>query len=101
MIIKQSEFQAKCINNKYMDFGNHTGFQFVERTYNHLVIGEWYDFKRTEWGLDLYIDGKHNISTGHSFSIPEEGPTPECYNFYKFFSTVEAHRDKKLDQLGI
>lgn len=101
MVIKKRNFQARCINNKYTDFGNHTGFKYVERTFKHLVVGEWYDFKRNKYGLELIINGKHQSCTGHSFSIPDNKYTPECYDFYKFFSTIEEQRDMKLKSMGI
>lgn len=38
MVIKKRNFQARCVNNKYTDFGNHTGFKYVERTFKHLEV---------------------------------------------------------------
>jgi hypothetical protein len=35
--------KTKCINNKWIDFGNHTGFNNIERTCDNLIVGEWYE----------------------------------------------------------
>lgn len=101
MVIKKKKFQARCINNKYTTFGNHTGFRYVDCTYSHLVVGEWYDFERTKYGFNILINGKPRSCTGYTFSIPDGKYTPECYEFYKFFSTIEEQRDMKLKSMGI
>lgn len=35
--------KTKCINNKWSDFGNHTGFNNIERTCDNLIVGQWYE----------------------------------------------------------
>lgn len=90
MVIKQDTFKARCINNKYDDFG-------TLRTLKHLVIGEWYIFrKRHDDIFDVCINGKYSTSIGHTFYIDREGGW-SLFNFYDFFSTIEEQRDMKLD----
>ncbi len=94
MIVKQSVFQARCVNNHYDDFGSHTGFKITNCEFKHLVVGEWHEFRKNEYWFDLYINGNHNIGTGHSFNLDSKH---EIYSFYHFFSTIEEIRDFKLD----
>lgn len=96
MVIKQDNFQALCINNKYDDFGSHTGFKWVNKTLNHLKIGEWYNFRNRNGSLDVEVDGKYSSCTGHTFSSTNTIP---IYNFYHFFSTIEEQRDMKLNSI--
>lgn len=96
---KQDTFKARCINNKYDDFGSHTGFKSVERTLEHLVIGEWYTFKKRQDDVfDVCINGKYTTGTGYTFYIDREGGW-SLFNFYDFFSTIEEQRDMKLDMI--
>lgn len=37
--------KTKCINNKWEDFGSHTGFTYIERNCNNLIVGQWYDLE--------------------------------------------------------
>ena len=109
MIVRQDKFSALCINNKYEDFGNHTGFQYRSRTYSHLVVGQWYDFiKDEERGVRLVKDGKFDICDGNWFDVKVEHmnidldkPNYHRNSFYCFFSTVSANRNRKLEELGI
>ena len=98
MVIKQDIFKAKCINNKYDDFGSHTGFKWVNVTLEHLVVGEWYTFKKRKDDIfDVCINGKYKeYNTGYTFYINREGAY-NLFDFYKFFSTIEEQRDMKLD----
>lgn len=36
--------KTKCINNKWEDFGNSTGFS-IERTCDNLIVGQWYELE--------------------------------------------------------
>lgn len=101
MVVRQDKFQACCINNKYKDFGNHTGFQWVDRVFDHLVVGEWYSFQKSEYGMhDLIINGKIEIDTGYGFVIREGNEhVGEHIDFYAFFSTIQEQRDMKLNQI--
>lgn len=116
MIVKQDKFSALCINNKYEDFGNHTGFKYVTHVYKHLVIGEWYDFIKDENAYDsdsgfklLDKDGTHNIGNGHWFHVVDSHrdidlskiSSDKRHSLYCFFSTIAANRNKKLEELGI
>jgi hypothetical protein len=101
MVVKKRKFQARCINNKWRDFGNHTGFQWVDCIHRHLVVGEYYNFEKTSYGnFDLVINGKTHIGTGYHFSVGD-GYLNEYSDFYKFFSTIEEQRDMKLRSMGI
>lgn len=100
MVVRKRKFRALCVNNKYQDFGNHTGFQWVECVYKHLVVGVWYDFEKTSFGnFDLVINGKRTLGTGYHFSV-DKG-IPEYNYFYKFFSTIQEQREMKLASMGI
>ena len=101
MVVRQDKFQACCINNKYQDFGNHTGFQYVESTFNHLVIGEWYSFEKSKYGMyDLIINDKIEIGTGYGFAIREGNEHVGAHiDFYAFFSTIQEARDMKLNEI--
>ncbi len=99
MVIKQNNFQALCKCNTFTDFGNHTGFRWVERVYDHLVIGEWYSFtKDVKYNiLEILIDGKTNIGDGYNFWVGDgKKHINEHVDFYHFFSTIEEARDLKL-----
>lgn len=37
--------RTKCINNKWEDFGSHTGFTYIERTCDNLIVGQWYELE--------------------------------------------------------
>jgi hypothetical protein len=106
MIQRKEKFQARCINNMFKDFGNHTGFKLVDRMHNHLVVGEWYEFERGEYFsensfVDIIINGKKESHTGYCFKTDVDQYVPEIYNFYKFFSTIQEDRDYKLEKIGI
>lgn len=101
MVVRKRKFQALCINNKYQDFGNHTGFQYRDCVYKHLVVGEWYDFEKSSFGnFDIIINGKKSLGTGYHFSV-DKTYVPEHCDFYKFFSTIQEQRDMKLREMGI
>ncbi len=98
MIVKQDIFEALCINNVYEDFGNHTGFRYVDKVYTNLIIGKWYTFKRDEYGV--YLFPNEIRCSGYSFSISENGGYIQPHvDFYAFFSTIQAHRDRKIDEI--
>jgi hypothetical protein len=99
-MIRGKKFQAFCKNNTYEDFGNHTGFQTIKRKYDHLIIGNWYLFEKTKYGIDLIINGKKTRATGYNFNISNDY-IPECFDFYKFFSTIQEEREAKLNLIGI
>ena len=110
MIVKQDRFSALCINNKYEDFGSHTGFQWRSRNYSKLVVGEWYDYiKDDDRGVRLIDKDDYNsYKNGTWFDVKEEHmnidldkPNYHRNSFYCFFSTVSANRNKKLEELGI
>lgn len=94
MVVEKNIFNARCINNKYDDFGNHTGFKFKTRELN-LVVGDWYEFRRVNDRVELYINGKHNIGTGNTFYLNRK--VFSLFYFYDFFSTIEEQRDIKLN----
>jgi len=102
MVIKQNNFQALCKCNTFTDFGNHTGFKWVERTYKHLLVGEWYNFvKHDDYNkyniLKVVIDGETNIGNGYDFWVGDgENHINDHVNFYHFFSTLEESRELKL-----
>jgi len=82
-----------CKNNKYKDFGNHTGFTICERVINEIIPGVYYSFEVKENGWYYMIGNKGGYS-GRSFH-PQTKSVPDRNNLnYFFYSIVEMRKMK-------
>ena len=100
----KDKFQAICINNKFEDFGSHTGFKWQEATFDHLVVGQYYNFENG-FSHHFFGSGHHTVKLldhehsalllGNIFIFEDHTPR---YSFYNFFSIQEA-RDMKIEQI--
>jgi len=83
-----------CKNNKYRDFGNHTGFQWVTRKFDNLIPGKYYTFNVDRGRFE--IEGTRGY-TGESFHIKSIN---ECHSLYHFFHSVEEMRQIKFNKIN-
>ncbi len=108
-------FKTICKNNKYNDFGSHTGFQWHEKYYINLNVDEWYEFDddcsqniNAVAGVKYYkiLNFKGDPCEYRELSSPDG---PEFYRndkyggehnrFSIFFYTVEEMRDINIDNI--
>jgi hypothetical protein len=40
-----SIIKTKCKSNTYEEMGSQTGFKYITRTCDNLVVGKWYELK--------------------------------------------------------
>lgn len=90
-----------CKNNKYQDFGNHTGFRYIETTHNFLKVGEYYDLIVDGAQYKLNVNG-NDIIYGKDFHFTHifyENSYPQHNQLYNFFYSIEEMRDIKLNKI--
>lgn len=106
--------KTKCVNNKWLDFGSHTGFSEKERTCDNLIVGQWYELELDDLGLYELIEeqgigswtGKqiNGYNIGTQFTINEKISTGERLGsfcrFSNFFLSIEEAK-KELRDLKI
>lgn len=101
MLFAKKKFRSKCINNKFMDFGSHTGFNHKERYYSNLVVGQWYEFEVDEYGNACIIDPSITTRFNGTFfisSINHKWLSPHV-DFYVFFESLEEMRTNSINDI--
>ncbi len=107
MLFAKKRFRSKCINNKYMDFGSHTGFTERESIYGHLVVGDWYDFEVDDNGRACIVSNDLKYYNGYFFYSREDinsryhSGIASHIDFYLFFESIDGIRNSKLESIGI
>jgi len=98
--------KSKCKNNKWEDFGNHTGFKWVGKVCNNLTVGEWYEFEFDDdenfgyyqlIGQDETGMGVNGYDIGTQFS--GNNKSFDCYRFEHFFLSISEIREMKLNEI--
>ena len=80
MRINKDKFQAICINNVYQD-------KYKNCIYEHLIVGQYYEFEVVDQYIKLVNDKGINIKVGYMFN--HKNTTFTNYEFYNFFSINE------------
>ena len=100
--------KTKCKSNTYEEMGSHTGFKYITRTCDNLVVGQWYDLEfndNTSFGLGFYqlIEGdKVGRNTGTSingYNVGTQFTTNDKLTSVNRFSNFFLSKEELIEEL--
>jgi hypothetical protein len=108
-----SIIKTKCKSNTYEEMGSHTGFKYITRTCDNLVVGKWYELEFNDdvnFGLYQLIEGNEvGSDTGkwiNGYNIGTQFTAEKIngvYRFSNFFlskeESIEELRDLKIKEI--